>query len=129
MQAWVCLRCRIWWRTDKFGDLENSRNNHDAGQCTGSGLTIRPVLPVTAAKENQPQAMAQKDYDKVKSIEIEQYVCPFCLQADALFKVDDEHALIDGWGCHRCRTVQLRDAEYADLRLPVERAAKASTAL
>jgi hypothetical protein len=65
----------------------------------------------------------------VKSIEIEQYVCPFCLQADALFKVDDEHALIDGWGCHRCRTVQLRDAEYADLLSPVGRLLRAPTAL
>jgi hypothetical protein len=47
---------------------------------------------------------------------IEQYVCPFCLQADALFKVQDDCELIDGWGCHRCKTVQLRDAEYADHR-------------
>ena len=45
---------------------------------------------------------------------IEQYVCPFCLQADALFKVYDGDALIDGWGCHRCKSAQLRDAEYAD---------------
>jgi hypothetical protein len=45
---------------------------------------------------------------------IEQYVCPFCLQADALFKVKDDGELIDGWGCHRCKTVQLRDAEYAE---------------
>ena len=49
---------------------------------------------------------------------IERYVCPFCLQADALFKVQDDDALIDGWGCHRCKTVQLRDADYADVRPP-----------
>src|SRR5215831_3693451 len=50
--------------------------------------------------------------EKVNSIE--QYVCPFCLQADALFKVQDDCELIDGWGCHRCNSVQLRNAEYAD---------------
>jgi len=64
MQTWVCLRCRIWWRADKFGGLENSHNNHDARQYTAGGLTIRSVLPATAAKENQPQALAQKDYYK-----------------------------------------------------------------
>jgi hypothetical protein len=45
---------------------------------------------------------------------IEQYVCPFCLQADALFKVWEDGESIEGWGCHRCKSVQLRDAEYAD---------------
>jgi hypothetical protein len=65
----------------------------------------------------------------VKRIEIEQYVCLFCLQADALFKVDYGHALIDGWGCHRCRIVQLRDAEYADPLSPVARPVRAPTAL
>jgi len=55
---------QIWWRADKFGGLENSHNNHDARQYTAGGLTIRSVLPATAAKENQPQALAQKDYYK-----------------------------------------------------------------
>jgi hypothetical protein len=45
---------------------------------------------------------------------IEQYVCPFCLQADALFKADGDCELTGGWGCYRCKSVQLRTVEYAD---------------
>jgi hypothetical protein len=36
-------------------------------------------------------------HKEVKSIE--QYLCPFCLQTDALYKVYEEGGLIDGWGC------------------------------
>ena len=52
---------------------------------------------------------------------IEEYVCPFCLRADALFKVYENGESIDGWGCHRCKSVQLCDSEYADA-LPLEAA-------
>ena len=59
---------------------------------------------------------------------IEQYVCPFCLQDDALFKVHDDQELIDGWGCHRCKSVQLRNTEYADVPPPAAAPLRTPTA-
>ena len=53
---------------------------------------------VSAISEAQPQPLVPEAYHKeVKSIE--QYLCPFCLQTDALYKVYEEGGLIDGWGC------------------------------
>jgi transposase-like protein len=49
---------------------------------------------------------------------IGQYVCPFCLQADALFKVGDDSRSIDGWTCQRCKSIQLRDSGTLTPRHP-----------